>query len=117
MKNLTIQDVIKILPLEISVRDDLLKNLDGYPEAQQFDIREICWKAFFDYKAGLEEIKFQEFMMEIEEGKRQLSADLMTQARLAVFQDFTDILNGKREENKQIKEIQEKIKAAMLQVN
>lgn len=117
MKDLTIKDIIKIIPLEKDYREKLLLEFDSFDESLQLEIKEICWKAFFDYKAELEEIKFQEFLMDIGEEKRHLSTDFMTQAHLAVWQDLMDILNGKREENKQIKEIQEKIKTAMLQVN
>jgi len=113
MKDLTIFDVIKIIPLDKKYREGLLCDFEIYDEDLKLNIREICWKAFFEYKEALEDAKLELFLSEVSQEKRKLTGDMMTEVKKAVWQDMEDILNGKREEMERIRDLQSKIQSAI----
>lgn len=105
MRELTIQEVIKALPLEEPTQQELLKNYDSYDDGKKFEVSHICWNAFEKMKALMEKIKYEQFLVEVSAGTRKLSTNLMDEVNEAVWKDIEDFINGKRKETEKLDEI------------
>lgn len=111
MKNLTIFDIAKILQFDDSQIAELKKNYDSYDDAKKVEVMDVMWQSFFDLHEKLSSLKYDQFMEEVAQGKRELKTDLFFQAKKAVMKDFEEILAGKPQENQQIEQLRNKLQS------
>ena len=111
MRKLNIKEVIKAIPMEEKVREQLLSEYESYPEIKQFDISLGCWNTFHQMQKIMEDAKFQEYEQEILNGTRQATALLMQEARDSVWQDIEDVISGKKIEEKKIEAIRAQLQS------
>lgn len=105
MKQLTVLDLATILQLDEWVKDDLRKNFDSWNDELKYETQKTLWDGVYELKDRLAKLKYEEFLLEVDEGKRELTTDLYHHAVKAVWQDFEDMLSGKKKELAQIEEI------------
>lgn len=105
MVNFTVHDLATILQLDDSVRENLRKNYENYSDAKKYDVLAILWDGVHELKKKLAVLKYEQFMQEVDAGKRELTNDMYDEAVKAVWQDFEDILTGKKKDVDQIEQI------------
>ncbi len=110
MKKYTISDLATVLQLDKSVKEDLRINYENYNEDLKYEIQKVLWDGVHELKNRLAKLKHEEMLLEVDEGKRELTTDLYQQAVKAVWQDFDDLLAGKKNDISQIEEIRSKLK-------
>ena len=118
MKNLTVYDLAKILQLDNRIQEKLRKEYNGYNANLQYDILNILWNGVFELKTRLAKNKYELFLQEVDEGKRELNSNLYQEAVKAVWKDFENILAGynKMEETQQIQEAREKLQSSLTSI-
>ncbi|MDO8497867.1 MAG: hypothetical protein Q7S61_04980 [bacterium] len=109
MQDLSIHDVIKIIPLEEAEKEKLLNEFDLYEDSLKFEVEKVIWKAFIEMKNVMIDAKYEQFLAEIELGERKLTTGLMDDVRKAVWADMQDIRGGKWKENSEIQNIRQKL--------
>ena len=109
MKQLTVLDLATILQLDEPVKENLRKNFEQYNDGLKFDILSILWDGVHELKERMAKLKYEQFLLEVDDGKRELKTDLYQEAIKATWQDFDDILTGKQKELAQIEEIKAKL--------
>lgn len=92
MRDLTITDLVKILQLDDALKAELKNNFDHYSENLKYEILDILWKSFHQLKDELAKLKYEQFLVEVKEGKRCLMSNMYDEAVIAVWQDFENIL-------------------------
>lgn len=105
MKDITIADLATILQLDLPVKENLIKNFPNYSAGLKEKIVTILWDSVFELKDRLAKIKYEQFLLEVGEGKRQLTTDLYQEAVKMVWQEFDDILAGKNKDVEKIEQI------------
>lgn len=105
MKKFTVSDLATILQLDQSVKQDLVSNFDSYENELKYEILEILWNGLNDLKKRLAKLKYDQFLDEVNTGKRKLTNSLYDEATKAVWKDFEDISSGKKQDISQIEEI------------
>lgn len=111
--DITIQEVIKILPMEQAKRESLLEEFKNGSNADNYDVSLVLWRAFHDLYEQLTELKFQQLQYETASGKKPMSSNLYNDAKRLVWEDFQNILSGKKAEIDQMEEIRAKIRATI----
>lgn len=109
MKDLTISDLATILQLDARIKEDLEKNFDSYSESLKEKTLKILWDGLHELKEKMAKIKYEELLLEVDEGKRELTTDLYDEALKRVWQDFDDMLSGKKKDVEKIEEIRAKL--------
>lgn len=110
MLNLTVHDLATILQLDDAVKENLRKNYDNYSDAKKYDVLAILWDGVHDLKKKLADLKYEQFLQEVDAGKRELTNDIYNQSVKAVWQDFQDILSGKNNDIEEINRIRSQLK-------
>lgn len=109
MKTYSVLDLATILQLDEPVKEDLRKNFDSYSNDLKYEIKQILWDGLHELKEKMAKIKYEELMLEVDEGKRDLTTDLYDQALKRVWQDFDDVLSGKKKDVEKMEEIRAKL--------
>jgi Tfp pilus assembly PilM family ATPase len=109
MKDYTIHDIIKLVPMKEETRQKLLSEFDTYDKGTQLELKNTIWSAFHKMTDVLAQQKYEEFLQESEKGERKLTPTLMQEARMAVHQDYEDKLAGKKPEKEQMEEVRESL--------
>ena len=110
MKDFTILDLETILQLDEPVKENLRKNFDHYSDTLKYDILSILWDGVHELKKRLAKLKYEQFLQEVNEGKRELTTNLYDQAVKAVWKDFEAMLSGEKKDLEQIEAIRTKLK-------
>lgn len=117
MKKLTISDLATILQLDQAIKADLEKNFKSYHDNTKDTILMILWNGVHKLEKEMARLKYEQLLLEIDEGKRQLTSDLYQEAVKKVWQDFEDLLSGKSTisiiDNKEIEEIRSELQKQM----
>lgn len=113
MRELTIQEVIKSLPLEEEVKIELLTNYGTYPENKKFAITQICWDAFGQMEDALQSFWTEQIMEEVASGKRVVKSTLAEEVQNAVWQDIEDRITGKNEDNEKLDKVRSELEKLM----
>lgn len=114
MFNINFENVLKILPLHSEYKKVLQSEYEQYDEDLKFNVLMILYRTFNEYDVMLTEAKFSEYMAEVVEGKRKLSKTMYLEAKKEVYKEFAEILAGKREEQKEIEQIRQKLQSYLL---
>lgn len=109
MKQLNLLDLATILQLNEKTKENLKNNFDNYDDVKKADILNILWDGVFELKERLAKIKYEEFLLEVDEGKRELTTDMYDEATKAAWQDLEDMLSGKFQDLKQLEEVRAKL--------
>jgi len=113
MRELKIQDIIKILPLEEGEREALNKKYQEGDKDVQFSLQQSLWGIFNDYKQSLTELKLNELLAEVKEGKHELSKHMNQEASQKVWEGFDEVLSGKAADRQQIQAVREKLQGLL----
>lgn len=112
MKTFSIEDIIKIIYQNNPTQgDSLIAEYATYDEARKDEVTAILLEQFNTYSEELAFLKYQEYLQEVEAGKRPISTELMQEARLAVDEDLAKVLTGEHSDNQEIKALQQKIQS------
>lgn len=109
MIDLTIQNVIKALPFDEQTKQELVKNLDTYPEEKQLAISKVCWDAFGQLEDLLEAYWQERVIQEISEGKRKPVADLEAEVDKEKWNDIEERISGKKQEEQELSHIRSQL--------
>jgi hypothetical protein len=109
----TIPELIKIIPMEDEVKAQLATEYESFSDGRKFEIQQILWDALFEMTDALTDLKYDELLQDVQEGKRIVSGDMYQEARSMVYQEYEDILNGKKEEVDKIDKIRDQLKGMM----
>jgi len=110
MKKFTIFEIAKLLNFNDQEIKDIETDYKASDEAKRCETMDIFYDSYFELLDKLAKIKYNQFMEEASEGKRELKTDLYQQAKRAVWTDFENILAGKPQEVDQLDEIRNKLK-------
>lgn len=110
MKKLTILDLATILQLNESIKDDLRKNFDSWDDELKYEIQKVLWDGVHELKDRLAKLKYEQFMLEVEQGKRQLMTNMYSEAVKAAWEDLEGIAAGKNKDTELIEEIRTQLK-------
>lgn len=106
----TIPQLLKLLPMEDTLRNELSAEYETYSEGRKFEIKQILWEVFFEMTDLLTDLKYDQLLVDITEGKRNELENLYEEAKSLVYQDYKDVLAGKKEEIEQIDKIRDQLK-------
>lgn len=109
--NFTTKEILKLIPLDNTLREQILKEYDSYGDGKKYDMGTIIWDAFTQLTNALIDLKFKKYMFEVENKQRKLTTDLYIKAKEAVYQDYDDILSGKKQDREQMEAIQKKLQS------
>jgi len=109
MFKLNIKNVIRIIPIEEDLRDELLRDFDGYDEKKQFVVTKVCWDVFDELEDALEQHARTQIMQEVAAGKRKIEKDYKTEIRIAVDKELEERMSGKRSDEKKIENVRKQI--------
>lgn len=110
MKKLTIFDIAKILKFDVNQTNDLKNDFENADNESKVEIMDTMWNAFFDLFKKLSELKYNQLLEEVSQGKRELKADLNIQAKKLTMKYLDDILNDVPQEGQQMNDIRNKLK-------
>ena len=113
MTKYTLVNLATILGLGNEFQEELKSKYPSYSEDEKYETAKILWDNFNILKSRLAELKYQQFMTEVDEGKRELTTDMYSQAIKAVWQDFDDILLGKIKDKEQIEKLRQEIHTSL----
>ena len=99
MKKFTIIDLMTILQIDTSLKEDLVNNFDGYDDELKSEVQKILWDGVHELKNRLAKLKYEQLLVEVDEGKRELTTDMYQQAVRKVWQDFEKMLEGKKDQD------------------
>ena len=87
---INVKHLLKVLPIEEKIRDNILSNFDSMTLDQQLDIREYCWRMYFTLLKSQINYEFDKALLEVEEGKRALVTTLYSEIEKKVNKDFSE---------------------------
>ena len=108
---MTIFDLAKILRFDDQQLSDLKKDYETADNEKKVETIDIMWKGYFELYEKLCNLRYDQFLEEVAQGKRNLTNDLYLQAKKAVTKDFEEILAGKPEETQQINQLRDRLKS------
>lgn len=112
MRDLSIQDVIKAVPMEEDLRKELLEGYDSFDESKQFEIVSTCWDAFYQMEEILKSYHEARIMQEVSEGT--LKVDTISDAvQEAVEKDIEDRITGKKADDAQLDTVRHHLEKLM----
>ena len=88
MSYTTIQ-LLHIIPLDESLRTDLLQSYEAMSPARKYEISVVVYDGFDAYLNTLANSEYQKLLIEVETGDRKLTTDLMEVARQRAY-DIVD---------------------------
>lgn len=80
----TTQDVIKVLPLESTLKDQLLKEFETYDADTRFEIEQIVWRAYDEIRM----LKLEENLRKAIESAETISPDLYQKVKAQTDQEL-----------------------------
>lgn len=113
MKKLTIQEVIKAIPLDGAQRKQILEQYTSYTPAQQFAVTKIAWDAFLQMQTVFEAYWQEKIMQEVAAGTRVVEGNMAQEVRKKVWMEIEDRLSGKQEDDERLTEIRGQLEKMM----
>ncbi|HRN70687.1 MAG TPA: hypothetical protein PLS49_05905 [Candidatus Woesebacteria bacterium] len=105
MKQFTIQEIIKIIPIDKELRDELISMYDTYSEEKKLAMTQIVWNAFGQVEDALKSYWTERVMLEVSEGKRQIETNLEDEVFKEVQKELEDRLTGKKEDQQKLNDV------------
>lgn len=113
MRDVTIFEVIRAVPLPDETKKELLSKYESYDEATKFEIMRACWDAFDDMYAVLKASKKEEFTAQVAQGKRQLGDNFVADIEKAAWEEMEEYISGKKVEMDAIEGIRKQLQSLM----
>lgn len=110
MKKLTIFDIAKLLNFDASQTSQLKKDFEDADNETKVEIMDTMWSSFFELHKKLSDLKYNQLLGEVGQGKRELKTDLYLEAKKEVMKEIEETLAGKPQETKQIDELRDRLK-------
>lgn len=85
----TTTQLLHIIPLDESLRTDLLQSYEAMSPARKYEISVVVYDGFDAYLNTLANSEYQKLLIEVETGDRKLTTDLMEVARQRAY-DIVD---------------------------
>lgn len=114
--NITVQHLIKFLPVDKDMRQNVLATFDSLTDDQKLALRKVCWSAYFDLLKANINYEFENSMEEVRKGTRNLSKNLYQEIEQKVSEDFKQKLM-KEEELSNMKGARDVIQKHLSQMN
>lgn len=112
MRDLSIQDVIKAVPMDEELRKEVLSQYDTYDEPKKFHITKICWEAFNAMEETLRSYYEEIIMQDVAAGTKTVE-NLDDAVEQAVEQDIEDRIIGKKQDTDQLETIRKQLEHLM----
>jgi hypothetical protein len=112
MRYLTIQDVIKAIPMDEELRKEVLYQYDSYDEPKKFQITKVCWEAFTAMEDTLKSYYEELIMQEVAAGTKTVD-NINDAVQQAVEQDIEDRIIGKQQDTEQLETIRKQLENLM----
>lgn len=110
MKKLTIFDIAKLLNFDANQTSQLKKDFEEADNETKVEIMDTMWSSFFELHKKLSDLKYNQLLGEVGQGKRELKTDLYLEAKKEVMKEFEEIIAGKQHDTKQIDELRDRLK-------
>ena len=105
MRELSIQEIFKVIPLSSTTREKLLAEYESYNENKKFAVSKICCDAFDRLFNELKLIKEQELTADVIQGKKQMNPSFENDVATAAWQTIEGMLSGKYEETNKLQAV------------
>lgn len=115
MRELSIKEIIKAIPLEKEFKTKLLNGYDSYDEGMQTEIVQICYSAFIDLEQLLQDEKKQQFMIEVSQGTREMSENFRDEVDKAVWEEIESRINGTKEDTDELAKVRAHLESIISQ--
>lgn len=112
MRELTIKDVIKAVPMDEELRKEVLSQYDSYDEPKKFHITQVCWEAFNAMEDTLRSYYEETLMEEIAAGEKTVE-NMEDAVQQAVDQDIEERIIGKKQDTEQLETIRKQLEHLM----
>ncbi|OGK35235.1 hypothetical protein A3A93_05560 [Candidatus Roizmanbacteria bacterium RIFCSPLOWO2_01_FULL_38_12] len=113
MKKLTTLEIIRALPIDLSIKEKLQANYSSLDEYTKLQISEVCWNAFHQMKRRIEDYWQDRITSEIANGHRKADVDLDQQLYNEVWNEIENRIEGKVEDNSKLASIREQLEQLM----
>lgn len=111
MKNYTTLEIIHALPLDVSLKDRLIKEFPTYDEDERREIAEVCWGAFHEMVRALEAYWLDRITDEVGKGIRSGTPDVSRQVYEVLRQDLDERISGKIDDDIRLDTVRAKLQS------
>ena len=111
MRELSIKEIIKALPIDKDVKLKLIEGYDAYPEDIKTEVVHECYGAFSEYLDLLQRSKEELFMKEVAEGKRTLNSSFRDDVEKAAWDEIESRLNGTYEDDEELAHVRARLQS------
>ena len=102
-------DLASILQFDEFYKVKLKADFDDYDTGRKYEILKILWDGVFELKEKLAQIRYEQLLEEVEQGKKELTTNLYQEAVRSVWDDFENLVSGKNKDEKLIESIRSQI--------
>lgn len=113
MKKLTTLEIIRALPIDQKIKDQLITKYNSFDEDTKLEVSELCWKAFHEMKRHIEDYWRDRITYEVANGKRKLDLDLEQQLYNEVWIEIDNRVSGKSVDDSKLASIREQLETLM----
>lgn len=110
MKQITVSQLLKLLPMEDKLRQEILSELPKYNDDQKLSLSRLCWMMYYELIEAETQYEFKKMLVDAKDGRRKLSSDMYQQIENQVVMRFKRNLR-EEQEAEMVDEVREKLKA------
>lgn len=114
MQQITIQQLLKLLPVEDKLRQEVLSELPRYSDDQKLDLSKMCWMMYYELIDAETQYEFKKALVDVKNGIRKLSSDLYQQIENQIVMRFKRNLR-EEQEAEMVDEVRERLKAIVME--
>ncbi len=109
MRDFTTLEIIKIVPMSKELREELISHWETYEEERKYLISRACWQSFHEFRDKVTQFVYNEFLTEVEGGRRKMTDTFMEDVDKEVESVFNEMLAGKQNEREEISQIRSRL--------
>lgn len=109
MIDFKLPDLATILQFDETYKVKLKTDYENYDSGRKYEILKILWDGVFELKEKLAQLRYEQLLEEVEQGKRELATNLYQEAVKSVWDDFESIASGKNIDTEMIQSIRAQI--------
>ena len=113
MRKLTTIDVIRALPIDLKIKEELIGKYNTFDEDSKLEVSEICWNAFHEMKRHIESYWRDRITYEIANGQRSADIDLEQQLYDEVWNEIENRVSGKLEDDTKLASVRQQLEKLM----
>ncbi len=114
MQQISVQHLLKLLPVEDTLRQEVLSELPKYSDDQKLSLSKMCWMMCYELIDAETQYEFKKALVDVKNGIRKLSSDLYQQIENQVVMRFKRNLRDEQEAE-MVDEVREKLKAMVME--